>query len=393
MKTRILILFCVLNVVPLLGQNIVCTNGQKYCLLEEITGAWCQYCPDGSVIMEQVLINNSRAIGGALHSSDKMQSPDQYYLSGWGGQLTCSAPSALINRGNWNGTYTPCGSDSDTHPNDIKKSYWDQLVNQQITMTPKWDITLEQVSYNPLSRTVTLKITAKSLVLQSGDYNVNIMILEDSVTGPNITGYNQQNAYNTVVNHPYYGAGNPIIGFVHRHVIRKYLGGVWGTTGVIPANAPLNGTYSYIYTYTIPNNYDSLTSGSPLTNINHIYFTGMVIKNTSSKYDREIMNCIQTSLDPNFTGIADENFQNEVRIFPNPFSASATLQISDSKSFKNIELKIVDLCGREVWRNYLQVTATGSFETEIEGENLLPGIYFLQVKNDKWETTKKIAIH
>lgn len=49
------------------AQQSVTTGGQKYVVLEDVTGAWCQYCPDGTVKQEAVLAMNPTAIGAALH--------------------------------------------------------------------------------------------------------------------------------------------------------------------------------------------------------------------------------------------------------------------------------------------------------------------------------------
>ncbi|MFT5779579.1 MAG: hypothetical protein ACI837_002538 [Crocinitomicaceae bacterium] len=70
------------------------------------------------------------------------------------------------------------------------------------------------------------------------------MIVEKEVTVTG-TGYDQTNFDNMTPGHPYEGAGSPIVGFVHKNVLRKYLGGPWWTAGQIPASVSFGTEASY----------------------------------------------------------------------------------------------------------------------------------------------------
>ena len=69
------------------------------------------------------------------------------------------------------------------------------------------------------------------------------------------------NYYNTTSGHPMYGRGNPIVGYEHRHVIRKVVTDVWGNSGIIPNNPEVNKNYSTNFNFQLDDfwNPDSLT--------------------------------------------------------------------------------------------------------------------------------------
>ncbi len=71
----------------------------------------------------------------------------------------------------------------------------------------------------------------------------------------------------------------------------------------------------------------------------------------------------------------EESVNVKVKIYPNPFSNSTTIEITDG-IIKNYELTIFDLFGKEVKQYEIS-----SSKTEISRDNLPSGMYFYQVKN------------
>lgn len=82
-----------------------------------------------------------------------------------------------------------------------------------------------------------------------------------------------------------------------------------------------------------------------------------------------------------FTGVGEfpNEEKTEVKIYPNPFLYSATIEIKNAElRIKNLELKIYDVLGREVKQ---QKISQSTFQ--IQRENLPNGIYFYKIVNDK----------
>jgi len=369
------------------AQSSVTTGGMKYSVLEDVTGAWCQYCPDGTVYQNQVMAAQPRAIGVALHNADKMSFADGNVVMA-SPNLVCGYPGGLVDRKNWNGQYN--NSTTCLAVTSVNRGYWSQLVSQQVAETPKWDVSMTH-SYNPTTRTVTVNVTAKSLVAQTGKFNINAWIIEDSVVGPNITGYNQVNAYNGTSGHPYQGAGSPIIGFVHRHVERAYLGGAWGSTGVITANPGANATFSKSYTYVIDTLYDKTTAGAPKTKLKNIAIVGMVMKDETVKYDREIMNAVEAKLVPFPTSVENVNNINDLTVFPNPAQNIITIKGMLDKP-ADVRVAIMNALGQVVSENSYNYKGN-LFGENISVAHLTNGVYFVNISTeDGAKATQRLVI-
>jgi len=72
-------------------------------------------------------------------------------------------------------------------------------------------------------------VTANFVKSVSGDVRINMIVVEDNVTGTG-AAYDQKNfiANNpSFVGHPYYAKPATITGYKHRSVVRSYAGGVW----------------------------------------------------------------------------------------------------------------------------------------------------------------------
>jgi hypothetical protein len=208
----------------------------KKVVFEEFTGAWCQYCADGAYRAEVMDSNYADALMVAVHNGDAMEMTAGTDLASF---YQPSYPQALFNRG---GALVSRGSWSSTMSN---------LLQGAASVTVAFD----SVNYDAQSRQITASVSAMFTANLSGDMRINLIISEDEVTGTG-NGYNQVNADNGTPGHPYQGAGNPIVGFVHRHVAREYVEGAWGLAGVIPNTANFGTNVNHTFTYTIPPNYD-----------------------------------------------------------------------------------------------------------------------------------------
>ena len=84
------------------SQTHISTNGKKYTLVEEATGNWCGYCPDGAQVIEQTIEPNyPRTIIASWHNGDAMQLTGDPFCSG-SGYIT-GFPLGTVNRTYWGG--------------------------------------------------------------------------------------------------------------------------------------------------------------------------------------------------------------------------------------------------------------------------------------------------
>lgn len=81
---------------------------------------------------------------------------------------------------------------------------------------------------------------------------------------------------------------------------------------------------------------------------------------------------------PAVSGIPGENRpgRSALKISPNPFSNSATIEIREEKNY-NLQLSVCNLLGEIVFQS-----AINASQTELQRGQLMPGIYFAQVRNE-----------
>jgi hypothetical protein len=242
-------------------------------------------------------------------------------------------------------------------------------------------------TYNSSTRALNVDVTATFRAAVSGDFRLNCYVVEDSVVGPNNSQYNQVNYYNTVSGHPYQGAGNPIIGFVHRHVLRATLGGPWGTAGSIPATTTDGGVYTQNYTYTIPASYGTVTA-----NPNKMYVVYAIQEYNASTNGRPVHNAMQQKIGSATTvGSTLTNNQTEVNVFPNPFAGQTNIQFTLGKQ-ENVQGRILDLTGKQVGVFNQGTMDAGSYTITLDASGLSAGMYLMNINIGNQVITKKIEI-
>ncbi|MGX7666376.1 T9SS type A sorting domain-containing protein [Flavobacterium pedocola] len=90
-------------------------------------------------------------------------------------------------------------------------------------------------------------------------------------------------------------------------------------------------------------------------------------------------------------GIDENSFvNNTIKVYPNPFSGTATVSFTLNESEK-VSLRIFDLNGRVVKNISENVLAAGSHLITFDGEQLNSGIYLLQLKGQSFSNTQKMV--
>lgn len=216
--------------------DVLLGTADRVVLIEQHTGAWCQFCPDGTVRLNAILAANSDVTSIGIHDSDAMSFADGNTVA----TFADGYPSGTIDR-----VLFPTESSV-----GVSRGQWNTYAQLRKTVAPKVFIEADNI-YDPTTRLLTVNVSAQFLSSLVGDYRLNVFIAEDSVKGTG-NGYNQQNAYNNAAGHPYQGAGNPILGYPHRNVARHFMGGAWGLDNIIPDTTVALTPYTHTFTYTLP---------------------------------------------------------------------------------------------------------------------------------------------
>lgn len=201
-------------------------------VVEDHTGAWCQFCPRGSQTLRDLLDEfGDYFIPIQIHNGDRMVNE---YQQGLAQDIGLSGyPGGTVDR-----AYRGQGT------SDMS---WDPRTRERIAGYTPLDVDVEySITGGMLEATVTVTADAD----YDEQFAVNLVVLEDGVTGDG-QGWDQVNAFNNVQGHPYYQKGNPVKNYIHDNVAWKYVGGPWGDTEGVPMSMKAGETYQKTFTWAL----------------------------------------------------------------------------------------------------------------------------------------------
>lgn len=344
----------------------VSTKPAKKTLLEQATGAWCQYCPDGAVKFKQLINSNPNVIGYTVHDYDAMSNDQTDSINA---EFAGGFPTGYIDRFKF----------LNQPEVELSRTLWSNYATIRNNLAVPFGLSMTH-SYTAASRTVTVQLTAYSKInANDRDYRFGIVVVEDSMSGIG-TGWDQANYYNTQSGHPYYQAGNPIVGYHHHYVGRWWPLGIWGAQGSIPQNVTDGSTYSQSYTFTLPIDF----------NENRIYIYGIVQEYTTNKNERPILNVLSQKLDLSSTGVTSSNQLHGLEVYPNPANHTTTLFFTIAQK-DIVNISIIDLTGKTVYKESVEFYP-GTQEFLIHTDNFANGTYLVNITTSQSTYSKKLII-
>ncbi len=342
--------------VVLLIFSITAFAQQRKVLLEEFCGAHCSQCPMGAWTLDSLLGVYPNLIGVSLHTYGSIDSMFFAEIDTIGVAYAPGAPLGAIDRiyfGTW--AYV-----AELYTN------WNARVQTRLAVPAQVNVSVS-ASWNSSNRNISALVSTTILNnLPAGDYRFNLYVVEDSVTGSG-TGYDQQNIYNSQTGNPFFGMGNPIVGYQHRHVVRAILPYSWGWPGIIPASPLASSGYSAVFNYTLPPGYDET----------QVKLVGFISKYTANHLGDEVLNAAEVDLLP--ASSVAEDIHDKFMIYPNPSTGVFYL----SPSLKNMKMEIINAIGEEVkWSK--------DADDKIDISTLPDGIYFVKVSDGTSFFSQKI---
>ncbi len=237
------------------SQTIVSTSPEnKKVVLEEFTGIYCTYCPDGHKLAQQLKdANPGNVVLVNIHTGSYANPTggDPDFKTNWGSAIAGQSnlagyPAGTVNRHEF-GVYNQQNQEWSFSQNGgtaMNRGDWGTTAAQEfaiaspvnVAATATWD-----VSANEIVVYVEAYYTANS---NASTNKLNVAILENNVKGPQ-TGGTSFNPTN------FDSEGN----YLHQHMLRDFITGQWGedisttTTGTF---------YSNTFTYPIPADYNGI---------------------------------------------------------------------------------------------------------------------------------------
>ena len=367
-RTLLFIPFLMLSFTLAFGQFSI----QKV-LVEEFTGTWCGYCADGSIQMTRTLNRTARAIGVGVHTGDSMAIPVGRELADF---YRPAFPQALINR--------PGAP--------ISRGAWSNAAATEATSSSSVEVSFDSLGWDATTRQMTAKVKYRFTGLENGDLRINLLIVEDSVSGLG-HGYDQINYDNGTPGHPYQGAGDPIVGFTHRHVLRDALGGAWGIPNVIPSSVGFGDEGSFTFSYFVDAAYDMA----------QVSVVAMVTRHDSSMDIslRPVLNAEGVHFLDNLTplsntAIDDPAFGTEVKVYPNPTSDRVMFTF-DLQHTGMLTAEVYDIMGKKV-----ADVANGSLNAglhslywdtrDAQGASVANGMYLFKISSENESLTRRVMV-
>jgi hypothetical protein len=235
--TKVLRIATILSLVVLIAATTP-LEAQKRVLIEQHTGAWCGWCPDGSYAVDQVLKEfPDQIIGVKWHNGDAMAIPSvqgplaqTFGLPGY--------PGAHVDRSQYSGAI------------GLSRDKWRAAAIARLNAPPVFKLELDY-SYNTTTEMITATIRAEVLTNDPRQFAFNLYVMEDKCSGPNNNQWNQQNYLSNrpgYESNPYYKQPAVIVGYEHMSVVRHAFGGAYGDTQKFQKGVKVGEEYTQTFT-------------------------------------------------------------------------------------------------------------------------------------------------
>lgn len=222
------------------GQTIVSTNPEnRNAILEEFTGIYCVYCPEGHAIAEQIINENpNRAFAINIHqggyATPSGNDPD--FRTPWGNAIANQTGLVGYPAGTVNRHVFPGKSQGNAGTTAMNRNNWKSTANQILALPSYLNMAVE-ASIDINTRILTVHVETYYTGTSPETTNLlNVVLMQNNTLGPQTGG----------------GAGN---NYVHMRRLVDLLTGQWGE--VITSTTA--GTFvDKTYTYTIPAAYNNI---------------------------------------------------------------------------------------------------------------------------------------
>lgn len=337
-------------------------NTARRPLVEEYTGAWCGWCPDGALQMDSIAATLPEAVLVSIHAGtqpDLMKSVVGLELAN---AYLPAFPQAMIDRHLFNG--------ESKIPLDRTGFAWRSRAEDRMAEGAPFFLTLTP-SYEPSTRHISasLAITCADFVVPD-DYRVHLLVVEEEVTGRG-QGYDQVNYFSNnrdYPSHPFYALPNPVPNYTHRHVLRGTLTETWGDSGRLPMRMEAEQTYSIMIEGTLGQDVDPQKAR----------LVAFVSRYGPLMAQRDVINATDASLIP-------------ASVSPEP-SSTDRLTVVPTPARQRIELRygldrtalvsgdLIDVTGRRVASIPERTMEPGTNAISLDIASLEPGLYVARLR-------------
>lgn len=339
------------------------TNAQvKKVILEDFTGTWCGWCPEGTVRLEQLLATHpANFIPIASHSGDGLEITDANEVpTALGVQ---GFPMGAVDRFQFSGQSAIA----------IQRTDWSEAFDARAALTAKASVSFTNTTKVGNTYTATVNVKFTSAPTAGVPIKMNVYILEDSIPA---TGALEQHNYSSDVQN----GESPLTNWYLNSTVRKVLGGVWGYADMIPPTVTVGTNYTKSITFTL----DPTWIAKHINIVAFVAYDGAATENK-----KEIINAEQMALSRFGAGTTIREIESNLHagIYPNPAKMNSCIKTSFTlKEDATVTMKVINALGQVVSKPYNSFEIKGAHTIQwspLENVAIVPGIYFLQLSTNK----------
>lgn len=338
----------------------------KKVMLEDFTGTWCGWCPEGTVVIENLLAANPTTfIPVASHNGDALEVPDGAAIDA--ALLVTNYPNGSVDR------YQITGQAKIP----MSRSLWSSAFTDRKNMSAIVSVSFQNaIKTGPDSYSATVKVKFSSAPKAGIPLKMNVYLLEDSIAA---SGSYAQGNYSTAIQ----SGATPLANWFHNATLRKATGGAWGYATTIPANPVVGTEYSENITFTVP----AAWVAKHINVVAFVAYDGTVANN-----EKEILNAEQYALKYWYPTAVNDVKENtlQTNVYPNPASLNSFIKFSfNLNADANVNMEVINTVGQVVSKPYSSFEIKGAHTIQwnsAENTAIVPGTYFVRISTDKGES-------
>jgi len=377
---------------------VLATNAQtvKKVMLEDFTGIWCQFCPNGAHTIEGLETQYpatfipvaSHNDGGHGAAADVLEIPEGLAVAT--GIGVTGYPTGAVDRKMITGGKVPIGINA-------TGDQWKSAVASELATTA-----IASVSFRNMTLTTAgayegdLVVKFDALPTAGVPVVVNVYVLESKIPATTTDNTDQTNVTqwyggngSTPISTTTVSSGNK---FYHDNTLRASLGGNWGFSGVVPATPVVGTEYIKHFSFTIP------ATAIPVPWIPaNMDVVGFVAYNGADALKKEVINAERVTAKSFFPAGVNQ-VKNNVNIntmYPNPATTADVVNVEfNIVNSSKVTVKVMNAIGQVVATPYISNDVAGAHTVRFSPSyyGMAAGIYTVLVSTVDGTFTQQLNI-